>query len=74
MAAKTWKCELWGGKKDGLEFSWSGEFPKFLLFSPEMNENDPERYSEGAARPHLVYKYSGRLKSVVYYVYLKRNE
>lgn len=74
MAAKIWKCQLWGGKKDGLEFAWIGEFPKFLLFSPEPSENTPERFTEGAARPHLVYKYEGRLKSLVYYVYFKRNE
>lgn len=72
--ATTYKCQLWGGKKDGLEFAWAGELPKFLLFSPEPKEDQPERYSEGAARPHLIYRYEGRLKSVVYYCYFKRTE
>ena len=42
--------------------------------SPEPDENVPERYTEGAARPNLIYKYEGRMKSLVYFCFFKRNE
>jgi hypothetical protein len=75
MASKTSTihCELFGGRKDGLRFSWRGRPIKIFAFAYAEHDNQPLIDTPRDRELLVYYAYQGTSKSCARYVYAGSN-
>jgi hypothetical protein len=66
-------CELFGGRKDGLRFSWGRRLVEKFAFTYGEHDNEPRINTPGNEDRLLYYTYQDTVKSVARYVYSGSN-